>query len=218
MKWAVPIDFSNPGLNLKMHTASCGRRGSDVNSCGAGPPGSLLHFSSVQAAFLGLVPRMRVNIGRCFTRRRRLWFFHVYPNLLASHEDPSASQSRQGGMNTKAKKNRTLAAFVCASPMVCPARPLPIRTWNTLSDSRSTSATRSILPVTTSSSNFLVRSRCQKRVTISLLSPSMSIGMVVSSRLLGGPTRSSFVGMTGTGGKEIGRGLESSGEGRQQDY
>ena len=114
---------ADPGLNLKMHTASCGRGGSDVNSCGAGPPGSLLHISSVQAAFLGLVPRMCVNIGRCFTRRRRLWFFHVYPNLPASREDPSASQSRQGGMNTKAKENRTLAAFVCASPMVCPARP-----------------------------------------------------------------------------------------------
>ena len=142
MKWAVPIDFSNPGLNLKMHTASCGRGGSDVNSCGAGPPGSLLHFSSVQAAFLGLVPRMRVNIGRCFTRRRRLWFFHVYPNLPASREDPSASQSRQECMNTKAKKNRTLAAFVYM-PVRWSAR--LARIWNTLSDSRSTSATKSIL-------------------------------------------------------------------------
>ena len=34
----------------------------------------------------------------------------------------------------------------------------------------------------------------------------------MSSRLIGGPTRSSLVGMTGTGGKEIGRGLEAVGK------
>ena len=118
MKWTRTdrLLTIGPGLISRRRTVTCGKGGSDVDKCGAGPPGFLLPSFICTRGVLGISSIMDAHEHRKA--------FHLKTSSVAlpslsgsphSREDPATSQSSQGGTNAKPKKNRTLTAFACPS-------------------------------------------------------------------------------------------------------